>query len=131
MHIVAGPPPFSGMEGVVHMTEEIQKKEPLFGVIAEVAGRDKQLVLLNLTFGRLILTKSSSPTTRTKHSLMACLLRETKLVASRSFHLPRSFSLEWRNSNAVSRDRTIRLRKYMGINTKRVSSTCLELMQKT
>ncbi|MEK6756085.1 MAG: hypothetical protein AABZ02_08040 [Bacteroidota bacterium] len=36
------------------MTEEVQKKEPLFGVIAEVEGRNKQLVLLNLTFGRLI-----------------------------------------------------------------------------
>lgn len=36
------------------MTEEAQKKESLFGVIAEVAGRDKQLVLLNITFGRLI-----------------------------------------------------------------------------
>ena len=36
------------------MTEAVQKKEPLFGVIAEVAGRDRQLVLLNLTFGRLI-----------------------------------------------------------------------------
>jgi hypothetical protein len=36
------------------MTEEVQKKEPLFGVIAEVEGRNRQLVLLNLTFGRLI-----------------------------------------------------------------------------
>jgi hypothetical protein len=36
------------------MTEEIQQKETLYGVIAEVAGRNKQLVLLNLTFGRLI-----------------------------------------------------------------------------
>lgn len=36
------------------MTEAVQKKESLFGVIAEVAGRNKQLVLLNLTFGRLI-----------------------------------------------------------------------------
>ena len=36
------------------MTEEAQQKEPLFGLIAEVAGRNKQLVLLNLTFGRLI-----------------------------------------------------------------------------
>lgn len=36
------------------MTEAVQQEEPLFGVIAEVAGRDKQLVLLNLTFGRLI-----------------------------------------------------------------------------
>lgn len=36
------------------MTEAVQKKEPLYGVIAEVAGRNKQLVLLDLTFGRLI-----------------------------------------------------------------------------
>lgn len=36
------------------MADEVQKKEPLFGVIAEVEGRTKQLVLLNLTFGRLI-----------------------------------------------------------------------------
>ncbi|OQW66541.1 MAG: hypothetical protein BVN28_00210 [Nitrospira sp. ST-bin4] len=36
------------------MTEAVQQEEPLFGVIAEVAGRDKQLILLNLTFGRLI-----------------------------------------------------------------------------
>ena len=38
----------------IHMTEEVQKKESLFGVIAEVKGRNKQLVLLTLTFGRLI-----------------------------------------------------------------------------
>lgn len=36
------------------MADEAEKKEPLFGVIAEVEGRNKQLVLLNLTFGRLI-----------------------------------------------------------------------------
>lgn len=36
------------------MPEETRKPDPLFGVIAEVAGRDKQLVHLNLTFGRLI-----------------------------------------------------------------------------
>ena len=36
------------------MAEEAQKKETLFGVVAEVEGRPKQLVLLNLTFGRLI-----------------------------------------------------------------------------
>lgn len=36
------------------MTDEVQKKDALFGVIAEVEGRTKQLVLLNLTFGRLI-----------------------------------------------------------------------------
>jgi hypothetical protein len=36
------------------MIEVVKKNEQLFGVIAEVAGRDKQLVLLNLTFGRLI-----------------------------------------------------------------------------
>ena len=36
------------------MADEAQKKEPLFGVIAEVEGRTKQLVLLNFTFGRLI-----------------------------------------------------------------------------
>ena len=36
------------------MADESQKKEPLFGVVAEVEGRTKQLVLLNLTFGRLI-----------------------------------------------------------------------------
>ena len=36
------------------MANEAQKKEALFGVIAEVEGRAKQLVLLNLTFGRLI-----------------------------------------------------------------------------
>lgn len=31
-----------------------EKKEDLFGIVAEVEGRHKQLVLLNLTFGRLI-----------------------------------------------------------------------------
>lgn len=36
------------------MADEAQKKESLFGVVAEVDGRAKQLVLLNLTFGRLI-----------------------------------------------------------------------------
>jgi len=36
------------------LTETVQNKEPFYGVIAEVAGRNKQLVLLNLTFGRLI-----------------------------------------------------------------------------
>lgn len=36
------------------MAEEAQEKEALFGVVAEVEGRPKQLVLLNLTFGRLI-----------------------------------------------------------------------------
>ena len=36
------------------MADEAQKKEAFFGVIAEVEGRIKQLVLLNLTFGRLI-----------------------------------------------------------------------------
>ena len=36
------------------MADEVQKNEPLFGVVAEVEGRNKQLVLLNLTFGRLI-----------------------------------------------------------------------------
>lgn len=36
------------------MTDEPQKPEALFGVIAEIEGRAKQLVLLNLTFGRLI-----------------------------------------------------------------------------
>lgn len=34
--------------------EQQNAKEDLFGVIAELAGRQKQLVLLNLTFGRLI-----------------------------------------------------------------------------
>jgi hypothetical protein len=36
------------------MTEEVQKTESLFGVVAEVTERNKQLVLLGLTFGRLI-----------------------------------------------------------------------------
>jgi len=31
-----------------------EKKEDLFGIVAEVDGRQKQLVLLNLSFGRLI-----------------------------------------------------------------------------
>lgn len=36
------------------MADEVQPKEARFGVIAEVEGRNKQLVLLNLSFGRLI-----------------------------------------------------------------------------
>lgn len=36
------------------MTQTVQKKEPLYGVIAEMEGRNKQLVLLNIPFGRLI-----------------------------------------------------------------------------
>lgn len=36
------------------MTEQAVEKEHLFGVIAEAEGYDKQLVLLDLTFARLI-----------------------------------------------------------------------------
>jgi hypothetical protein len=36
------------------VTDKVQKEESLFGVIAEVEERNKQLVHLNLSFGRLI-----------------------------------------------------------------------------